>query len=502
MVVWDSSTIPLDMAAANGISDHAAIRFLEQSAFGAPEEEVRRVKELGFDQYINEQFAIPPSEYVVPNSTGSVAMNELKQQFIRNALFGKDQLRQRLAFALSQIFVISTIDVNYVDAIASYQRMLLRYAFTTYSRLLLQVTLHPAMGHYLNMANNFAGPHPNENYAREVMQLFLTGTVLLNTDGTVKTDALGEPIAVYTQGDVEELSRALTGWTYPTPAGRTRGGVNPVNFRANMEPVDSLHDRGEKLFLGQTLPAGQGADADLTAALKIVASHPNVAPFIAYRLIQHFVTSNPSPQYVQRVAEVFNRDGTGMRGNMKAVIKAILLDEEARRGDDPADAAVEGGKLKEPVVFVTQLLRSLNASGTMDEIWRQPAFMGQHPFSPPSVFGFYSPGYVVPTTDRVGPEFQIYNSPEILARINFVDTVIFGRSPSIKVDMNPWKSMTNDVPKLIRVIERKLLHGSMNEYTRTVITQAVGRIPATDSLLRAQTALYLVATAPEYFVHH
>ncbi len=391
------------------VTEVAALRFLEQTSFGATAASVARVRELGFSAYLDEQMAIPASVYSDPLEGSSVY--DVKQQFFNNAINGPDQLRQRVAFALGQIFVVSAKDLGSADAFTSYQRMLLDKSFGTYAELLEEVTLHPAMGNFLDMVNNAAGENPNENYAREVMQLFSIGTVELAADGSPVLDAQGIPIPTYSQEDVEGLARALTGWTYPVAPGGISRNRNPSYFYGRMVAVESLHDKGEKELIGAVvLPAGQSAAADLSAALDVIASHPNVAPFISFRLIQHLVTSNPSRAYVQRVASVFNDNGQGIRGDLKAVVKAILLDEEARRGDDPKATRNPDGRLKDPVLFLVGLLRSLGAASAGAGLPSHSFNMGLDVFTAPSVFNYYSPDYQIPGTDVLGPEFKIFIS--------------------------------------------------------------------------------------------
>ncbi|MFN2309831.1 MAG: DUF1800 family protein [Gammaproteobacteria bacterium] len=482
------------------VTERAAIRFLEQAAFGPTETEIQRVMMLGFEGYIDEQFGAAGSTYAASDANDR---NTVKQQFLNNAVRGGDQLRQRMGFALGQIFVVSFLGVSNAEAIAGYQNMLLRNAFGTYDQLLREVTLHPTMGSYLDLVHTLAGPHPNENYARELMQLFSIGTVVLELDGSPRHDARNESIPAYTQKDVEELARALSGWTYPTLPGQTPAPRNPTNFIGPLEPVETLHDAGTKVLLGGTLlPAGQTAEADLTAALAAVSSHPNVAPFISIRLIQHFVTSNPSGEYVRRVAQVFNHDADGVRGNLKAVIKAILLDPEARRGDDPTLARDHNGRLKDPILFMTGLLRALDATGDLsNEIYRATG-MGQNIFTPPSVFNFYSPDHPMPGAEMTAPEFQIFTSPNLLARYNFVSMLVYGSSPSVAVDLSPWLRQAETASTLMAAIDRLLFHDAMSATTRAAITQAVEQLPPDNALTRVRAALYLAATTPEYQIHH
>jgi uncharacterized protein (DUF1800 family) len=358
------------------------------------------------------------------------------------------------------------------------------------------------MGKYLDMVNNAAGESPTENYAREVMQLFSIGTVELATDGTPMLDAQGVPIPTYSQEDVEGLARALTGWTYPVTPGSAPRNRNPEYFYGRMMAVESLHDQGEKNILGAAvLPAGQMAAADLSAALDVIVSNPNVAPFIGFRLIQHLVTSNPSSAYVQRVAAVFNDNGQGVRGDLMAVVKAILLDEEARRGDDPQAARSLEGKLKDPAVFAIALLRSLGPVSASTGLPWYMVGMGLDVFSAPSVFNYYSPDYRIPGTDFLGPEFEIFINPTIVARDNFVNNVIYGWDSHLSVDLSTWTVLAGDTTRLIDAIDKQLFHGAMLDATRNTIANTLDALPTADSQTRARTALYLAATSAEYSIH-
>lgn len=484
------------------VSEAAAVRFLEQSSFGPTTASIQRVRELGFSAYIDEQFSLAPSTYAKPLDSDP-GMTVLHQRFFRNALNGPDQLRQRMAFALSEIFVVSSRGIFNKDAIASYQRMLLNRSLGNFRDLLRDVTLHPTMGRYLDMANNAAGESPNENYAREVMQLFTVGPVKLWLDGSPQTDASGNTIPTYSQEDVEGLARALTGWTYATRPGEIRKPRNPPHYYGSMIASDSLHDFESKTLLsGKVLPAGQSVEQDLDGALTALFMHPNVGPFISFRLIQNFVTSNPRPSYVRRVAEVFNDNGNGVRGDLKAVIRAILLDTEARRGDDPDQARTVDGKLKEPVLFITGLLRALDATSRNQNLNPHSTQMGQSLFSAPSVFNFYPPHYALPGAELYGPEFKLRTGPSIIAIANFVNAAIYRYVPDVMTfDLSKWKRLSDEgTDALVDAINLRFLHGAMSDSMRATLVAAVDSHPARYSTMRAQTALYLTATSSQFAV--
>ena len=373
----------------------ATVRFLEESTFGPTPAQVTQVQQIGFAPFLNNQFSAPASTY--PDPAASVTdMTPTQQVFFTNALTGEDQLRQRVAFALSEIWVTSGNTIP-PQSMAPYMRLLSQDAFTNYRTIMQDVTLSPAMGAYLNMVNNdkpnaSANTHANENYARELMQLFTLGLYELNADGSLQLDSSNNPIPTYDQNTVQAMARAFTGWTYPTQSGSTPQRHNPTYWLGPMVAFDSNHDTAAKTLLnGTTLPAGQTAAQDLNGALDNLFNHPNIGPFVSKQLIQHLVTSNPSAAYVSRVAGVFasgnfSTFGSGQRGDMKAVIAAILLDPEARRGDDPNTAVATDGHLREPILYIANLLRAFgatsdglgavfSASGLSEPPFVRPAFL-------------------------------------------------------------------------------------------------------------------------------
>ncbi|MER3426792.1 MAG: DUF1800 domain-containing protein [Pyrinomonas sp.] len=504
-----------------------AIRLLEQATWGPTPALIERVQRIGIRAFLEEQFNAPISTYpdlpAVPPTPPQDASPDyirdnytlfpLQVRFFQNALNGQDQLRQRVSFALSQIFVVSGVEISQSHAMSPYLQMLQRNAFGNFRQLLRDVTLSPAMGRYLDMVNNDKpdprrGISPNENYARELLQLFTIGVHRLNPDGTLQLDANGRPIPTYDQETIEELARVFTGWTYAPLPGAPMQKHNPRNFLAPMVPYDSNHDKDAKTLFGNiVLPAGQSAEKDLDDALDIIFNHPNVGPFIAQRLIQHLVTSNPSPAYVRRVAAVFDNNGAGVRGDLRAVVAAILLDPEAR-GD--VKNAPDYGHLREPVRLILNVLRAFNATSDGTGLAEQSAQMGQRLFYAPSVFNYYPPDYQVPGTKLLGPEFGIQTTATTFARINFVNSIVYGRiappsnappgSTGAQIDLAPWQALADDPQRLINALDDLLLHGTMSPQMRAVITQAVTSIPASQPLQRAQAAVYLVLSSSQYQV--
>ena len=298
------------------VGANVASHFLDQAAFGPDAATLEHVQTVGLDDYLNEQFAAPISPYPDPATTGP-GLNRVQARFFTNAVHGQDQLRQRVAFALGQIFVVSAIEENTPTQLVPYLGILQKDAFANFRTLMKDVTLSPTMGEYLDVRNNdkadpTSDTRANENYARELMQLFTIGLSELNLDGTLKLDANGNPIPTYDQTTIQNFAKVYTGWTYPTRPGAPLRKHNPPYYIGPMVPFESNHDVTSKTLLnGFVLPAGQTAEQDLEAALDNIFNHPNVGPFIGKQLIQHLVGSNPSPAYVARVASVFNDNGSG-----------------------------------------------------------------------------------------------------------------------------------------------------------------------------------------------
>ena len=541
-----------------------AFRFLNQATFGATEAEANRLIGLGdssnaYSRWIDAEISKPTqlllptvvAAYPNPLPTGFAlaSLNSVRQeQWFANALRGEDQLRQRVAFALSQIMVVSQVGAlnNLPFATADFHDMLARNAFGNFRTLLEDVTLHPAMGIYLSMLGNRRAAantnlRPDENYARELAQLFSVGLVQLNLDGSVRNDASGQPIPTFGQVETEGFARVFTGWNWACPS--TNPTCTFANTRvesfyvANFNQVKPMqlyaeqHEAGTKQLLnysGVTLPNGlmpanQGGAKDLADALDNIFNHPNVGPFISKQLIQKLVTSNPSRAYVQRVAERFNNDGSGRRGNLEAVVRAILLDAEAR--NPPAGAVA--GKLKEPLLRLTQFWRAFAVTSTSGKLGVGRNFTGGSPSAQfgqgqglsPSVFNFFSPFYAPPGEisdgGYVSPEMQL--GTEILAAstTNYFYTQAFARTQAQAATLNADDMYINttgelalaaDSEALVNRVADKLLGGAgqmsaaLKAETKTQIerTTVPATNPANALATRTADAIYFVVTSPEY----
>ena len=496
-----SAIVVVPAAMANPqVSYLAAARFLEQASWGPDAAGIAHLQSIGFDAWITEQLAAPPSSYKASNNSSNTLVDQQSEFFV-NAMRGQDQLRQRVAFALGQIFVVSGLKTGEPRQMVPYQNMLLADAFGTYLNVLHDVTLSPTMGVYLDMVNNdkanlAAGTAPNENYGREVMQLFSIGTAMLNLDGTTQKNASG-PIPTYDQSTITGMAHALTGWTFPGRA--ITQGHNSENYNGPMIAVEANHDENSKTILaGEVLPAGQTAQQDLDAVLKALASHPNVAPFISLRLIEHLVTSNPSPAYISRITQVFNSTG----GNLGQTVRAILLDPEARQGDTAGLPPVaNAGHLREPLLFVLAMMKNLSATVVNNNpIESLASDMGQTLFYPGSVFNYYSPLYRL-QSGLQAPEFQLLSSSTALVRANVVeDLVTRNLDGDIHYDLTPFTALASSPSDLVDAVDNAFLYGRLPAALKSDIATAIqASSSATD---RARNAIYLVATSSLYQVEH
>ena len=454
-------------------------------------------------------------------TTNRYSTAPISWDFFRTSTTSSDQLRLRMAHVWHQIFVVSAPIETY--AMAEFQQRLRSNAFATFERLLLQYSLSPQLGRYQSWVRNVPekdGIKPNENFARELMQLFTIGVNELNDDGTPKVDAGKQFIPTYGQPDIEALARILTGFTYPTPPGDQPAFFGNWYFRGDMIAFDEWHDKGAKTMLhGRlVLPPGGDASSEVRAAIRMLVNHPNTAPFISRQLIQKTVTSSPTPGFVARVASVFKDNGAGTRGDLAAVTRAIFLDPEAR-GARKIDT--EYGRLREPALLWTAMLRALDVQTDGVNPSAAGIQSGQYLFAPPTVFNYYPSDYTIAGSDIPGPEFGIYGSAEFLNRANQINDLlhnadqswsshpVFGwgprpyvpdaigtRSPSLAA----YLPSAGDPNGLVERLNRLFLHGRMSPTMRKTIVNAVGKIPPSDSLRRVKMAVNLILASVAYQV--
>jgi uncharacterized protein (DUF1800 family) len=510
-------------ASAQTPSTADVVRFLDQATFGPNQSLIAHVQSLGFEAFLEEQFALPPSSYpnlplqpsTVPTTcTGTCVrdnytMYPLQVTFFNNALTAPDQLRQRVAFALQQIMVASGLTITQPSWMSPYLQVFANDAFGNFRQLLSDITLNPAMGEYLNMAGNNKSA-PNENYGREVLQLFTIGLNLLNNDGSIVTDSNGNPVPSYTQPIVDAFSRVFTGWNL---AAAPAPGV--PNYTSPMVLTPGNHDGGAKTLLnGVTLAAvstvtAASATKDLNDALDNIFQHRNVGPFIGRNLIEHLVTSNPSPAYISRVTAAFNDNGSGVRGDMKAVVRAILLDPEARNpSPDP-----HFGHLVEPAVFVARFLRAFNTTAATTDFVLSDSYlpsglqMGEDLFRSPSVFNFYPPSYNVPFVNINGPEFAIQSNSSAFARVNFIAETTYKTMPASSdrptgtwIDVSSFLPQAGSPFQLTSALNTLLTHNAMSPNLQAAVNNALAGMSSATPTARIQRAVYLIASSPEYFV--
>ncbi len=477
---------------SQGTANLAAGRFLEQAAYGPTPAELARVKMIGVTAWLDEQFAMPETPISNP---GAMNMGTVRAEYLGRLSSAPDQLRQRVAAALSQIIVISANKNIYPDEIVPYLQILSRNAFGNYRTLLDEIAHSSQMGKYLDLANSnkpTAGSAANENFARELMQLFTIGLYQLNPDGTRQLDGLGNPIRAYDQTTVQQVALALTGWTFPGP-----GDNNWENFSGPLVARPTNHDTRAKTLIGATLPAGQSAEADMAGTLDWLFNHQNIAPFISTRLIRFIVKSNPTPAYVARVSAVFVDNGAGMRGDLRAVVRAILTDAEARADVATADS----GRLKDPIYHAAAFVRALGGaiSATNQQAWTF-SLMGQMPLTPSSVFGFYSPLFRIPRSTLNGPEFQIYGPTEAVLRGNLFWQILSNPGADFPVNIAPFVSLAGNTVALIDAVDQTLLYGRMPPEMRQSLANAINA--QGDDVSKARTAIHLTALSGFYDVQY
>jgi len=504
-----------------------ASRFLAQSAWGGNATLIDTVRTTGARAWLQSEMSRPVSQsmknWLIAKSfnDASVTINVNGEGGWTNAMWaklfaGNDAVRQRAVLAWSEIFVVSVLGLpiswrNF--ALANHWENLEKNAFGNFRNLLEAVTLSSAMGSYLNMKGNQktdtkTGRAPDENYAREVMQLFTIGLYQLNVDGSLKLDASGKPIETYDNTDIQGLARVFTGWN-------TASGQDPqaklvdAAYRHGLPMTlnATLHSPEEKRFLGVVVPAGTDGTTSLKVALDALFNHPNTAPFVCKQLIQRLVTSNPSPAYVGRVANVFSNNGQNVRGDLQAVWQAILLDAEATQ----VPTAISAGKLREPVVRLVQWGRTFQAS-SIDDLWSlgytdADTSLGQMPLLAPSVFNFFRPGYVPPNTalstqKLVAPEFQITTEPTVTGYINYMVGTV-NNTRNVQADYSNELLLASTPAALVASLSLTLAAGTLSDSNQALITQAIASMPdgtAASRNNRVYAAVLLVMASADYLV--
>jgi uncharacterized protein (DUF1800 family) len=507
------------------VSMTEAFQFLNQATFGATEDETQRVVAIGIETWIDEQLQMQASLQLphllslpTPQFAGELQADRVDIWF-RNAINGQDQLRQRVAFALSEIMVVSQlgalIDAPY--ALGDYYDTLARGAFGNYRDLIENVTLHPAMGVYLSMLGNerpnpVLNIRPDENYARELMQLFSIGLVELNADGTQRLNAQQQPVPTYDQSVINGFAHVYTGWHYAGAPSFEQAPQLVRSLTSQITPMElypPFHDDGaKKLLNGVTLAPGQPGETDLADALDNVFNHANVGPFVSVRLIQRLVTSNPSPGYVQRVAAVFDNNGFGVRGDLGAVVKAILMDDEAR----PALPMEIDGKVKEPLLRLTQLWRAYDATSASGVFPLAASYIifGQGPLQSPSVFNFFSPFFApageIRDSSFVAPELEIATEYQNTFVTNYFFLASFGlnsANPDLEqddvfIDISAEMTIAGDTNALIDMVSGKLMAGNISTTLRSEMERMINIIDVADTANRTAEAIFLVVSSPEF----
>ena len=507
-------------SSTNTVSVATAARLLDQATFGPTSNSIASVQSMGVTPWIQAQFALPQSTLAtLPNPLPTQCANApapcFESEFWQTDLTAPDQLRQRVAFSLGELFVSSTQSVD-ARAMVPYYNTLAADAFTNWRTIMEDVTLSPAMGLYLNMiqsAKPAAGQHANENFAREMMQLFSTGLVKLNNDATAQLDASGNAIPEFTETQVQAFADTYTGWTYATSTGGipTKFPNTTVNYTNPMVGVDSAHDTTTKTLLDSTVvSAGGTAKGDLKIALDNLFNDSSLPPFISKQLIQHLVTSTPSSAYVQRVSNVFINNGSGVRGDMKALLTAILTDTEARAGD--TNASFDGGHLREPMLYIMSAMRALNYTSTNTDstnLWAYASLsnysspLSEQPMRSPSVFNFYPPEYVIPGSALNAPEFSLENTASATLRETLADKLCSGAISGFSTDLSKTSALgmvAADAGNITDTLGVLFLHGQMPSDMRTVIVSAIS--PLTDYGQRVRVATYLILSSSQYKVMH
>lgn len=490
--VLAEESIPITPTA---VSFDAAARFLTQAGFGPRPDLVEHVQKIGMNAFITEQQALPVVPYQ-PTDRGIITI-------IERAVLGSSPLQMRVAWALQSFLTRAGI----ADQASNYPFEQKMEADSTgnFRDLLTDISSDPSVGMFLNLMGNAASNdpsvHPNQNFGRELLQLFTIGTVMLNDDGTVQTGSDGNPIPAYSEDTVLEVSRALTGWV-KGPVTNPSDTFYGVDWSSPMVANESQHDEGQKTIFNSTLSAGQTAAEDRTMALDAIFAHPNVPPFVSRILIQRLVKSNPSPDYVKRIATVFENDGNGVRGNLAAVVRAILLDSEARLGD--TNPSPSDGFLQEPYLFETFAMNIIGWTTADDQPTYLSCSLQECIYNSSTVFGFFSPSYTIPGTTINSPEFQILNDITRINRSQVLWGMITGQQGGFH-PLNPAGWLFHNfktIPALVDALNHLAYHGQMSAKEQNFIINYCKSLQTTDPMLPAEDAVFLALNADSYTVAH
>nr|WP_246352405.1 DUF1800 family protein [Sphingomonas xinjiangensis] len=521
---------PLPAPTPVGFTEGDAARLAKQATFGPTPALVARIKDIGVNAWLDEQLAATGSSYAdlaagevrrdfcasgdAVCSRAHFSRTPVAMRFYADAVMGQDQLRQRVALALGQLIVASEQEVNSAAGIAALNQIFLANAFGNYRDILSQVTMLGYMGDYLDMADSNKSA-PSENYARELLQLFSMGPDQLNMDGTPVLDATGARVANYTPDDVKAVARALTGWTYARVGGAATSDGNARDYSKPMIPNPARYDSTAKSFLGVTVPAGAAQDASVAAVVDVAFNHPSTAPRVASFLIGQLVTSNPTPGYIGRVAAAFANNGGGVRGDLKAVVRAILTDAEARGAPGP-----NAGKVKEPILLMTALARAIGFSTDGYVFVTRDGGLAQPVMRAPSVFNFYPPDYPLPGSPTLkSPASKLLNTSNVLRWHNFVyDWTIGGdatraefavdsglpMSSLTQPQWGAWEAFGADLDGMVARINLLLFANTLSQAQKDALKAAASPITNTDPTIqarkRAQMMLYVAASSPLFLV--
>lgn len=499
----------------------AAVRLLNQSTFGTTDSEMYNLQSIGVEGWLEIQFGQSPTSLVSfldgrKAQEGSTDSRDVQMGWFTHAITGNDQLRQRVSAALLEIMVIGENGFDRPDyALAGYWDLLQRNAFGNFRTLMQEVTLSPAMGEYLDMLGSEkedpgTGKTADENYARELLQLFTIGQFRLNLDGTNQLDTGGQPIPTYGQDEVKGFAKAFTGWNFYQTGSNPSWQYPKPNWLRPMMSYSERHSTSPKQLLnGVTLPGARTAEEDLQSALDNIFAHANVGPFISKQLILRLVTSNPTPAYVARVASVFNNNGNGVRGDLRAVIKAILLDQEAR--SEVVASAPTFGKQKEPMIRFVSVLRALGATPGAEGwgIFDLQRDMAQAPFRSPSVFNFFRPEYApqgpIAAAGLQAPEFQLTTEGNVISAHNTMRDVIrdgyYGFDPyKVTLSFAAIEPLASSPDALIDRLNVLLMGGAMSPELRLTVREAIIQVSASKPRDRVKTAIVVILYSPEYIV--